>query len=108
LTDSGGIQEEASALGKQVLVLRDVTERLEGVWANTVKLVGTDREVIFREVQDLLCNPASYRAMALALDPYGDGQAAGRIVDILANLFTEPLPFYFPCPQDLEALEIQR
>jgi len=87
LTDSGGIQEEAPALGKPVLVMREVTERPEGVWANTVKLVGTDRELIFREVQDLLCNPASYQAMAQARNPYGDGKAAERIVQILAKLF---------------------
>ena len=83
LTDSGGIQEEAPALGKPVLVMRDVTERPEGVWAKTVKLVGTDRRKIFREMQDLLENPASYRTMAQARNPYGDGQAARRIVEVI-------------------------
>ena len=78
LTDSGGIQEEAPALGKPVLVMRDVTERPEGVWAKTVKLVGTDREKIFQEIKELLENPVSYQAMAQARNPYGDGQAARR------------------------------
>ena len=83
LTDSGGIQEEAPALGKPVLVMRDVTERPEGVWAQTVKLVGTDREKIFQEIKKLLENPASYQTMAQARNPYGDGQAARRIVEII-------------------------
>ena len=84
LTDSGGIQEEAPALGKPVLVMRDVTERPEGVWAQTVKLVGTDRAKIFQEIKELLDNPVSYQAMAQARNPYGDGQAAQRIVEIIA------------------------
>ena len=88
LTDSGGIQEEAPALGKPVLVMREVTERPEGVWAQTVKLVGTDRQRIFQEVQELLENQASYRAMAQARNPYGDGQAAARIVQVLTQTFT--------------------
>ncbi len=79
VTDSGGIQEEAPALGKPVLVMRDVTERPEGVWAGTVKLVGTDREKIFHAVRDLLVDPENYNKMAQAQNPYGDGQAAGRI-----------------------------
>jgi UDP-N-acetylglucosamine 2-epimerase (non-hydrolysing) len=83
LTDSGGIQEEAPALGKPVLVMRDVTERPEGVWANTVKLVGTDRERIFLEIKELLEDPASYQTMAQARNPYGDGQAAQRIEEII-------------------------
>jgi UDP-N-acetylglucosamine 2-epimerase (non-hydrolysing) len=86
LTDSGGIQEEAPALGKPVLVMRDVTERPEGVWAKTVKLVGTDREKIFQEIKELLENPASYQAMAQARNPYGDGQAAQRIVEIIEQV----------------------
>jgi UDP-N-acetylglucosamine 2-epimerase (non-hydrolysing) len=86
LTDSGGIQEEAPALGKPVLVLREVTERPEGVWAGTVKLVGTDRERILTNVRELLDNPASYAHMAQAQNPYGDGQAAGRIVEILQEM----------------------
>jgi len=88
LTDSGGIQEEAPALAKPVLVMREVTERPEGLWAGTVKLVGTDRRHIFAEVAELLDNPASYQAMAQAQNPYGDGQAAQRIVDILNQEFS--------------------
>ncbi|MBI4795422.1 MAG: UDP-N-acetylglucosamine 2-epimerase (non-hydrolyzing) [Deltaproteobacteria bacterium] len=92
LTDSGGIQEEAPALGKPVLVMREVTERPEGLWARTVKLVGTDRQRIFAEIKELLDNPASYRAMAQAQNPYGDGQAAARIVQVLAQLFAGHAP----------------
>ena len=87
LTDSGGIQEEAPALGKPVLVMREVTERPEAVWAGTVKLVGTEWPRIFQEVRELLENPASYRAMAQARNPYGDGQAATRIVQVLKREF---------------------
>jgi len=83
LTDSGGIQEEAPALGKPVLVMREVTERPEGVWAGTVKLVGPDRERILAGVRELLDDPASYQAMAQARNPYGDGRAAQKIVEIL-------------------------
>jgi UDP-N-acetylglucosamine 2-epimerase (non-hydrolysing) len=86
LTDSGGIQEEAPALGKPVLVMREVTERPEGLWANTVKLVGTDRHRIFQEIKELLENPASYQAMAQARNPYGDGKAAQRIREIVATI----------------------
>lgn len=101
LTDSGGIQEEAPALGKPVLVMREVTERPEGVWAGTVKLVGTDRNRIFEAVKTLLDNPASYRAMALARNPYGDGQAAPRIVRLISQLLKVSsdhlcLPPYLP------------
>jgi UDP-N-acetylglucosamine 2-epimerase (non-hydrolysing) len=88
LTDSGGIQEEAPALGKPVLVMRDVTERPEGVWAQTVKLVGTDRAKIFHEIKDLMEAPASYQTMAQARNPYGDGQAAQRIEEIIAKFLT--------------------
>ncbi|MEJ2671070.1 MAG: UDP-N-acetylglucosamine 2-epimerase (non-hydrolyzing) [Deltaproteobacteria bacterium] len=86
LTDSGGIQEEAPALGKPVLVMRDVTERPEGVWAQTVKLVGTDRAKIFEEIQELLEVPASYQTMAQARNPYGDGQAARRIEETIRQI----------------------
>jgi UDP-N-acetylglucosamine 2-epimerase (non-hydrolysing) len=86
LTDSGGIQEEAPGLGKPVLVMREVTERPEGVWAKTVKLVGTGRTRIFQEVQELLDNPGSYEKMAQASNPYGDGQAAQRIVQIITQV----------------------
>ena len=82
LTDSGGIQEEAPSLGKPVLVLRDVTERQEGIDAGTARLVGTDREVILREASRLLEDPDCYQAMARAVNPYGDGNASGRIADI--------------------------
>ncbi|MDD3581618.1 MAG: UDP-N-acetylglucosamine 2-epimerase (non-hydrolyzing) [Desulfobacca sp.] len=83
LTDSGGIQEEAPALGKPVLVMREVTERPEGVWAGTVKLVGAEREQIFQGVSELLTNPNLYQSMAQAQNPYGDGCAAARIIQIL-------------------------
>jgi UDP-N-acetylglucosamine 2-epimerase (non-hydrolysing) len=80
LTDSGGVQEEAPSLGKPVLVMRDTTERPEGVSAGTVKLVGTDAALIIRETTRLLDDPAAYGAMAEAVNPYGDGHAAPRIV----------------------------
>jgi UDP-N-acetylglucosamine 2-epimerase (non-hydrolysing) len=89
LTDSGGIQEEAPAFGKPVLVMREVTERPEGVWANTVKLVGTDRHKISQEVGELLTDPNHYQAMVHAQNPYGGGHAAGRIVKILKEKFGE-------------------
>lgn len=80
LTDSGGIQEEAPSLGKPVLVMRDVTERPEGVTAGTVSLVGTDYDRIVDGVHRLLSDPAHYDAMSRAHNPYGDGQASDRIV----------------------------
>jgi UDP-N-acetylglucosamine 2-epimerase (non-hydrolysing) len=83
ITDSGGVQEEAPSLGKPVLVMRDTTERPEAVEAGTVKLVGTDPVAIVREANRLLDDPAAYEAMARAHNPYGDGQAALRIRDIL-------------------------
>ena len=83
LTDSGGIQEEAPSLGKPVLVMRDTTERPEGIEAGTVRLVGTTRKKIVEETGALLDNPALYETMSRAVNPYGDGKAAGRIVDIL-------------------------
>lgn len=83
VTDSGGIQEEAPALGKPVLVVREETERPEGIDAGTAKLVGTDREILVRELTELLTDPVSYEAMANAVNPYGDGKAADRIVSIL-------------------------
>lgn len=81
LTDSGGIQEEAPSLGKPVLVLRDTTERPEAVAAGTVKLVGTDEETVYRAAYELLTDEAAYQKMAEAVNPYGDGLAAKRIVE---------------------------
>ncbi len=83
LTDSGGVQEEAPSLGKPVLVLRDTTERPEGVRAGTAKLVGTDTDRIFNATARLLDNAGAYRAMAQAVNPYGDGCASARIARIL-------------------------
>ena len=83
LTDSGGIQEEAPGLGKPVLVMRDTTERPEGVEAGTLKLVGTQEESIYRSFTELLDNESVYEAMAHASNPYGDGHASKRIASIL-------------------------
>ena len=84
MTDSGGIQEEAPSLGKPVLVMRDTTERPEGVEAGTLKLVGTDEETIYREINNLFDEDA-YSRMSKAANPYGDGVASKRIADILEN-----------------------
>ena len=86
LTDSGGIQEEAPSLGKPVLVMRNVTERPEGIEAEVVKLVGTDKERIVAETEILLDDKKAYEEMARASNPYGDGKAAERIVDILEEV----------------------
>lgn len=83
LTDSGGIQEEAPSLGKPVLVMRDTTERPEGIDAGTLKLTGTDEEVIYENFRLLLEDPAEYEKMSTASNPYGDGFASRRIADIL-------------------------
>ena len=83
LTDSGGIQEEAPSLGKPVLVMRDVTERPEGIEAGTLKLVGTGEDTIYREFSRLLDDRKAYEAMAHAENPYGDGHACERIADII-------------------------
>lgn len=83
LTDSGGIQEEAPSLGKPVLVMRDTTERPEGIRAGTLKLTGTDEEVIYQNFRLLLEEPAEYEKMSTASNPYGDGFASRRIADIL-------------------------
>ena len=85
LTDSGGIQEEAPSLGKPVLVMRDTTERPEGVEAGTLKLTGTDEETIYREFTRLLDDREAYDAMAHASNPYGDGFACRRIADVLCG-----------------------
>lgn len=83
LTDSGGIQEEAPSLGKPVLVMRDTTERPEGIAAGTLKLVGTNEETIYESFRQLLEDPVEYARMSAASNPYGDGWASKRIVDIL-------------------------
>ena len=87
LSDSGGVQEEAPALGKPVLVMRDTTERPEGVAAGTARLVGTDEERIVSAITTLLDDPAAYAAMARAHNPFGDGHAAARIARIVADGF---------------------
>ena len=86
LTDSGGIQEEAPSLGKPVLVMRDTTERPEGIAAGTLKLVGTNEETIYAEFKRLIEDEAAYEAMSKASNPYGDGFASCRIADILENV----------------------
>ena len=88
LTDSGGIQEEAPSLGKPVLVMRDTTERPEGIKAGTLRLVGTDEELIYQSFTELLDQPAEYEKMAKASNPYGDGKASVRIADIIVNGWT--------------------
>jgi UDP-N-acetylglucosamine 2-epimerase (non-hydrolysing) len=96
LTDSGGIQEEAPALGKPVLVLRDATERPEGISAGTVKLVGTEAPRIVRVASELLSDPGTHRRMAEAVNPYGDGLASERILqalEFLAGRASSPEPF---------------
>lgn len=87
LTDSGGIQEEAPSLGKPVLVLRDTTERPEGIKAGTLKLVGTNEETIYRETKKLLTDEKEYEKMSKASNPYGDGKASKRIVDIIIKKY---------------------
>ncbi len=87
ITDSGGIQEEAPTLGKPVLVMRDTTERPEGIEAGTARLVGTDTQAIHEAIVLLLTDPAAYDEMANAINPYGDGRAAQRIADHLEHLF---------------------
>ena len=89
LTDSGGIQEEAPSLGKPVLVLRDTTERPEGIKAGTLKLVGTDEEVIYSETKLLLTDQTVYESMSKASNPYGDGEASKRIVNAIIGKFSK-------------------
>lgn len=97
MTDSGGVQEEAPSLGKPVLVLRDTTERPEGVEAGTLKLVGTESEKVKKEMEELLDNDAEYRRMAQAKNPYGDGKASERILDAITYYFgvTDKKPIEF-------------
>lgn len=87
LTDSGGIQEEAPSLGKPVLVLRDTTERPEAVEAGTVRLIGTNKDVVYNETKRLLTDQAAYDAMSNAVNPYGDGHASQRIVQAILYAF---------------------
>lgn len=89
LTDSGGVQEEAPGLGKPVLVMRDTTERPEGLAAGTVRLVGANSSRIVAEVTKLLTDPAAYRAMSEAINPYGDGRASERIVERIRRFLTD-------------------
>ena len=97
MTDSGGVQEEAPSLGKPVLVLRDTTERPEGVEVGTLKLVGTESEKVKKEMEELLDNDAEYQRMAQAKNPYGDGKASKRILDAIAYYFgvTDKKPIEF-------------
>jgi UDP-N-acetylglucosamine 2-epimerase (non-hydrolysing) len=92
LSDSGGVQEEATALGKPVLVLRRETERPEGVTAGTLRLIGTDVQDIIRETENLLTNPAAYESMTNGSNVFGDGQAAEHITRILEEKLTPPAP----------------
>ena len=85
MTDSGGVQEEAPSLGKPVLVLRNETERMEGIEAGTARLVGTDYDVLRSNLRELLDDNSVYEDMAHAENPYGDGESAKRIVNILVE-----------------------
>lgn len=90
LTDSGGLQEEAPGLGKPVLVLRETTERPEAVMAGTAKLIGTNSDRILAEATELLTNQATYQQMATAVNPFGDGHAAERILKLVTDFLQEP------------------
>ena len=87
MSDSGGVQEEAPSLGKPVLVLRDTTERPEGVTAGTLKLVGTESENIREAMETLLTDETVYHQMSQASNPYGDGRTSERIVEAIAHYF---------------------
>ena len=91
LTDSGGVQEEAPSLGKPVLVLRDTTERPEGVAAGTLKVIGTDEENIYNQTKLLLTDDEIYEKMSIAKNPYGDGLASKRIADAIIEKFKDIL-----------------
>jgi len=84
LTDSGGVQEEAPSLGKPVLVMRNTTERPEGVDAGNARLVGTDLDAIVSSLQELLNDDEAYKAMSTAKNPYGDGTSSKQIIDLIA------------------------
>lgn len=88
LTDSGGIQEEAPSLGKPVLVMRDITERVEGIEAGTAKLIGTNKEKLVEEASYLLTNDKEYKRMARAVNPYGDGKSSNRILSIIKSILS--------------------
>ena len=87
MTDSGGLQEEAPSLGKPVLVLRTETERPEAVKAGTVKVVGVDKDDIYKEANILLKDEKSYKQMANAVNPYGDGKACDRVIEFIENIY---------------------
>ncbi|MGH9157308.1 MAG: non-hydrolyzing UDP-N-acetylglucosamine 2-epimerase [Acidimicrobiales bacterium] len=106
LTDSGGVQEEAPSLGKPVLVMRDITERPEAIAAGTARLVGTDEDGIVEVVRTLLHDRAAYEAMAHAVNPYGDGRAAGRCVTALAHLLGAGPPADEFVPAALAAIKV--
>ena len=89
MTDSGGIQEECPSYGVPVLVMRDTTERPEGIDAGTLKLVGTSEEVIYNSFKELLENKNEYEKMSHACNPYGDGHASERIADIIIDYFKD-------------------
>ena len=91
MTDSGGVQEEAPSLGKPVLVLRSTTERPEAVEYGTVKLVGTEKDVIVSEMQKLLDDEQEYKKMSESINPYGDGLASKRITEIIKKEFSYKL-----------------
>ena len=91
LTDSGGIQEEAPSLGKPVIVLRDTTERPEGIAAGTLKLAGTNEEVIYSMIDELLSDKEEYERMSKASNPYGDGRASRRIVDEIIRRYKDKI-----------------
>ncbi|MEG0388051.1 MAG: UDP-N-acetylglucosamine 2-epimerase (non-hydrolyzing), partial [Niameybacter sp.] len=92
LTDSGGLQEEVPSMGKPVLVLRNVTERPEGIEAGTLKLAGVERETIYNLTKELLTNEDIYKEMAQAKNPFGDGEASRRIVEAILSYFQEDAP----------------
>lgn len=97
LTDSGGIQEEAPSLGKPVLVMRDVTERIEGINAGTAKLVGTDAEMIFFNTVKLIEDSEEYNRMARAVNPYGDGNTSLKIIQLFKEFTTKKIIWQQDC-----------
>ena len=106
LTDSGGIQEEATGLGKPVLIMRNTTERSEALEAGTARLVGTDRHLIVESAASLLENPAEHRNMSKAHNPYGNGDAADRILFALHSFFSNTTGINRPEPDP--AVQVSR